>query len=159
MIFVTVGTQLSFDRLITHVETWALENDYKDIIFQVGERGYKPRVGEVFDFISGRDADEYFNKADVIVGHAGMGTILSCLSEGKPLVVMPRLFSLGEHRNDHQLATYNKLKGLSGLYPADDEKELATEINKALKVKEIQNEFQALAPKEITDYIRGEVIF
>lgn len=34
-----------------------------------------------------------------------MGSILTALEFGKRLVVMPRRSDLGEHRNDHQIAT------------------------------------------------------
>lgn len=158
MIFVTVGTQLSFDRLIKAIEKWAIEQNYSDCVFQVGEQGYRPKIGKVFDFISGKEADEYFNNADVVIGHAGMGTILSCLSEGKPLVVMPRLYSLNEHRNDHQLATYTKLKELAGLHPADDETMLADAINSALAATASQGQLNHIAPPQITDYIK-KIVF
>ena len=39
-----------------------------------------------------------------------MGTILTGLDLGKPVVVVPRLAACGEHRNDHQLATVEKLQ-------------------------------------------------
>lgn len=158
MIFVTVGTQLSFDRLVKNVEKWALDSSYTDIVFQVGENGYQPSVGIVHEFVSGQKADEYFNKADVIIGHAGMGTILSCLSEAKPLVVMPRLYSLGEHRNDHQLATFSKFVEQPGLFAAEDETKLSEAIEQALKAQYSNSEFSSIAPAELTDYIRKQVI-
>ena len=157
MIFVTVGTQLSFDRLVKQAENWALENNYTDIVFQVGSQGYKPLTGRSFEFISGKEADNYFNEASVVIGHAGMGTILSCLSEGKPLVFMPRLYTLNEHRNDHQLATYTKLKYLDGLFPADDELMLNNAINDALKSNSKSHAFNSRAPVEITDYIKSRI--
>ena len=46
--------------------------------------------------------------AAAIVAHAGMGTILTALETGKRLLVMPRRAALGEHRNDHQLATVSR---------------------------------------------------
>ena len=36
----------------------------------------------------------------------------------RPLVIVPRRHALGEHRNDHQLATAQALVGLSGLHVA-----------------------------------------
>ncbi len=50
--------------------------------------------------------------ATAIVAHAGMGTILTALEMGKPLLVMPRRAALGEHRNDHQLATASRFAEL-----------------------------------------------
>ncbi len=39
------------------------------------------------------------------ITHAGMGTIITALELGRPLIVMPRRANLREHTNDHQLAT------------------------------------------------------
>lgn len=58
--------------------------------------------------------------ADVIVAHAGMGSILTALSMGKPIIVMPRRAIWQEHRNDHQMASAGKLRATAGLTVADD---------------------------------------
>jgi len=52
--------------------------------------------------------DEYqrrFAEADLIVAHAGMGTIIAALESSKPLLMLPRLARLGESRNDNQVGT------------------------------------------------------
>jgi len=59
-----------------------------------------------------------------VIAHAGMGTILSALQFGRPLIVMPRLAQFGEHRNDHQLATARRLSELDRVDVAFDEAEL-----------------------------------
>jgi UDP-N-acetylglucosamine transferase subunit ALG13 len=43
-----------------------------------------------------------------IISHAGMGTIITGLIHSKPLVIMPRRYAFGEHRNEHQLGTADK---------------------------------------------------
>jgi hypothetical protein len=58
------------------------------------------------------------------VAHAGMGTILSALELGTPVLVMPRRAALGEQRNDHQVATARRFKQLGGVGVAFDEHEL-----------------------------------
>jgi UDP-N-acetylglucosamine transferase subunit ALG13 len=60
-------------------------------------------------------------EATLIVGHAGIGTILTARRCAKPLIVMPRRASLGEHRNEHQLATVAALGDRAGIYIAEDE--------------------------------------
>ena len=67
--------------------------------------------------------------ADAVVAHAGIGTILGALELGKPTVVMPRRAALGEHRNDHQLATARRFSG-PGIAVALDEHELAAELGR-----------------------------
>ena len=67
--------------------------------------------------------------ADAIVAHAGMGTILTALELGKPLLVLPRRASLGEHRNEHQLATARRFADTGRLAVAFDESELAQRLD------------------------------
>ena len=53
-----------------------------------------------------------------------MGTILSALRYEKPLLVMPRRATLGEQRNEHQLATARRLQETGKVTVAFDEAEL-----------------------------------
>ena len=62
--------------------------------------------------------------ADVVVSHAGMGTILSALVAGIPLVLMPRRGAWQETRNDHQVATVERFADRSGVVAVEDESEL-----------------------------------
>jgi UDP-N-acetylglucosamine transferase subunit ALG13 len=53
-----------------------------------------------------------------------MGSILTALELGKPIIVMPRRRDLGEHRNDHQLATAAHFRERGNVRVAQDEREL-----------------------------------
>jgi UDP-N-acetylglucosamine transferase subunit ALG13 len=53
-----------------------------------------------------------------------MGTIISALVRQKPIIIFPRIASLGEHRNEHQLATAEKMKALGYVYVAQNADEL-----------------------------------
>jgi len=70
--------------------------------------------------------NEYLAASEMVVGHAGMGTILSALQNSKPILVMPRRGQLGETRNDHQMATARQLLKLGKVHVAFDEEELLT---------------------------------
>ena len=118
MIFVTVGTQLSFDRLVTAVDRWVGEHASERAFAQVGPADYTPRHMEYRDFVPPDAADRHFREADLIVSHAGMGSILTALKYRKPILIMPRKAGLGEHRNDHQLATAKWLGSKSGVMVA-----------------------------------------
>ena len=65
----------------------------------------------------------------MVVAHAGMGTILSALQWEKPILVMPRRASLGEQRNEHQLATARHLSELGKINVAMDEAELRAKLD------------------------------
>lgn len=61
--------------------------------------------------------------ADLVVTHAGVGSILAVLRTGKHPVVIPRLAALGEHCDDHQLdlARFLQARGLvTGAEPDSD---------------------------------------
>ena len=123
MIFVTIGTQAPFDRFIKIIDEMAplLE---EDVIAQVYQLGFKPKHIKTVDFLAPNEFNEIFQKARLIVSHAGMGTILSALQQHKPIIIFPRLASLGEHRNEHQMATAEKFKEIGSVYVAMNENEL-----------------------------------
>ena len=121
MIFLTVGTQLPFDRLVAAVDAWAARNPGVGVFGQIadpGPAGYRPKN---FDWVADLDPaafDARFRAAGCIVAHAGMGTIIGALGQAKPLLVMPRRAHLGEQRNDHQFATVQRLCARPGLAEA-----------------------------------------
>jgi UDP-N-acetylglucosamine transferase subunit ALG13 len=127
-IFVTVGTQLPFDRLIAAVDRWAASHS-ADVIAQTGASSYRPRSIAWKDFIGVAEANQQIRTADLVVSHAGMGTILTRLETGLPMIILPRRAELGEHRNDHQLATAQRLSHLAGLTVVNDEDDLCERMS------------------------------
>lgn len=123
MIFVTIGTQLPFDRLIKIIDDIAPRLN-EEIIAQVYKCGFKPKNIKTVDFIAPDEFNNIFDKARLIISHAGMGTILSALQKDKPIIIFPRIAALGEHRNEHQLATAKKFKDLGSVNVAMNEEEL-----------------------------------
>lgn len=124
MIFVTVGTDLPFDRLVKVIDDWAGATGRKDVFAQIGETEWRPRHLAFSKFLEPPDFVRNFSQATTIVAHAGMGTILSALRYEKPILVMPRRASLGEQRNEHQLATAKRLSEMGKITVAFDEAEL-----------------------------------
>ena len=129
MIFVTVGTDSHFDRMVKVVDSWAAERGRTDVFAQIGEGGWEPRSIPFAHLLKPSEFKERFAAARVIVGHAGMGTILSAFHSGKPILVMPKKASLGEHRNEHQTATARRLKALGKINVAFDEAELRLKLD------------------------------
>lgn len=116
MIFITVGTQLPFDRLLeTFVEWFDISGYAGEVVAQVGEESQFTHPDmKVFKTLSSDEYYQWFCQAQGVVSHAGMGGILSCLDHGKRGVFLPRQYALAEHRNDHQLDT---AKAFAGQYP------------------------------------------
>jgi UDP-N-acetylglucosamine transferase subunit ALG13 len=129
VIFVTVGHQMPFDRLVRAVDEWAGRSRRNDVFAQIGNGSYHPAN---FDFIAHLDPAEYSKKmseAGSIIAHAGTGTIIAALELNKPLLVMPRLSTLGETRNDHQIPTTRYFAQRGSVLAAMDEDELIEKID------------------------------
>ncbi|KQS80562.1 glucuronosyltransferase [Rhizobium sp. Leaf384] len=123
MIIVSVGTQLPFDRLIRMVDDLA-PSLHDKAFAQTGRGVYVPKNIEWKADVPAKEFDALLSGASVLVAHAGIGTVLKADQYGKPIILVPRKASLGEHRNDHQLATVSKLKGRPGIYVAEEQDEL-----------------------------------
>lgn len=129
MIFVTVGTQLAFDRMVGVVDHWVYKKDIQ-ISAQVGPTEVCFSNIKYKSFLEQQEIDHFLRTSELVVAHAGMGSILSSLSLGKPIIIMPRKASLGEHRNDHQMATAKRFQYRSGVYVAWDEQQLVALLDR-----------------------------
>ena len=125
MIFVTVGTQLPFDRLVGAVAVWAQQNPGQQVVAQTGAGRADYAALTCHAHLDQGAFADMFKAADVVVAHAGRGSILTAAELGKPIVIMPRRSDLAEHRNDHQSATAAKMAALSNVYVAQDAGEVA----------------------------------
>jgi len=142
MIFITVGTQLPFDRLIKAVDAWAALHPEVEVFAQIGPSELKPAHIESVPFIAPDEADRRFRAADLIVSHAGMGSIITALKYKKPILILPRMAGLGEHRNDHQMATAKWLGVRRGITVAWTEQDVP---------RYLEGEFELSQTGEISD--------
>ncbi|HOF42031.1 MAG TPA: glycosyltransferase, partial [Candidatus Hydrogenedentes bacterium] len=133
MIFVTVGAQMPFDRLIAALDHWAETSKRTDIFAQIGESSFRPQHLRWTKFVNPDEFRELVETADVIVAHAGMGSVLTALELGKPIIVMPRRGALHETRNDHQVATARQLGNQGLATVAWDEYELLEKLDSQLE--------------------------
>lgn len=130
MIFVSVGAQMPFDRLVRAVDAWAARSCCRDVFAQIGRGAVPPRHIAWTAFLSPSEFAARVRSASLIVAHAGMGSILTALEFGKPILVMPRRGDLGETRNDHQVATARRFSELGRVAVALDADELATQLDR-----------------------------
>lgn len=136
MIFVTIGTQEPFDRLVKAVDEIASELHGIEVVAQVSHTNYQAQYMKTFDFMSPDQFEKHFTDADLVISHAGMGTIISALVKEKPLIILPRLVKYKEHRSDHQVATANVFKQLDYVHVAGDEKDLKQKVFDIVKGKD-----------------------
>jgi beta-1,4-N-acetylglucosaminyltransferase len=129
MIFLTVGTQFPFDRLVKSVDEMISEDGVEEEVFgQIGESSYWPRNFKAISFLEKRFFDKYIREASGIISHGGIGTIAMALEYNKPLLVMPRLKRYGEVVHDHQLAIVKRFELLGHVLAAYEVAELPVKI-------------------------------
>lgn len=156
MILVTVGGQLPFDRLVRCVDDWAERHPGVDVLAQTGEGEYAPKHIRAERFLSpGRFRDE-MRSAEVVIGHAGVGTILMALELQKPVLVLPRLVEHREHRSDHQVGTARYFDSRGHVLAAYTEAELAEKID-FLREHGRPGQPPEPASPELIARLRGEV--
>lgn len=87
MIFVILGTQdKKFPRLLEAVQKAIDEKKVskkEKIIVQAGSTKFTSKDMEIHDYMPVEQFEEYIEKADIIICHAGVGTILTALEKGK----------------------------------------------------------------------------
>lgn len=133
MIFVTVGNMDPFDRLIKAMDEWAgRQATSLEILAQIGTGSYRPTNLQYVDFLKPSEYREAFERAEFIVSHAGTGSIITALENDKPMVIMPKRASLGEQRNEHQLATATRFKPSTLIQVAYDVDELYAILDEAV---------------------------
>ncbi|HDY76085.1 MAG TPA: hypothetical protein ENH49_06130 [Candidatus Marinimicrobia bacterium] len=129
MIFLTVGTQFPFDRLVRAVDKAISQNGFDERVFaQIGCSSYRPHNFDAISSLEKNIFDKHICDASCIISHAGIGTIMIALENNKPLLVMPRLKKYGEVVNDHQLAIARKFEQLGHILVVYDDEDLAEKI-------------------------------
>jgi UDP-N-acetylglucosamine transferase subunit ALG13 len=102
MIFVTVGTnEARFDRLLSAVA--ALPVDEPILVQHGHSQAIAPAHADVVDFLSFDDVVQSVRASRAVVTHAGVGSIIVSLANGKRPIVVPRLKAFAEAVDDHQL--------------------------------------------------------
>lgn len=129
MIFLTVGTQFSFDRLVKGIDNAVeLKLITERVYGQIGKGAYQPHNFVTTATLEKAIFDEYVRRASYIIGHAGMGTIITAMENDKPLLVMPRQKKYGEVVNDHQVTIARKFEESGHILVAYNELELSKKI-------------------------------
>ena len=149
--------------MIKAVDAWAKRNPEQKIVAQVAQLGkdaYKPQHLEYDAFYPESELSRLIAESEFVISHAGMGSIINALCHRKPIVVMPRLGRLGEHRNDHQIDTANQFRGLSGVTVADNEDALVSILNSYVDRSWAPDvaEISASADESLVDAIRQFII-
>ena len=92
MIFVTVGTQIPFDRLLKSVEKQLeLGNIKEKVLVQAGVTNFKSDKMEIVGFIPMDEFKKIIEEAKIIICHGGVGTITDVLRNKKLIIYSHRI--------------------------------------------------------------------
>ena len=106
MIFVTVGSShIPFRRLIDALGALPVD----ELVVQHGPADAPPAAGRAVPFMPFAEVLEYVEAADVVISHAGVGSITCALRAGHTPLVVPRLKRYGETVDDHQVELVDAL--------------------------------------------------
>jgi UDP-N-acetylglucosamine transferase subunit ALG13 len=158
LIFVTVGSQMPFDRMVRAVDDWASARNRSDVFAQIGDTHWRPRHIKWTQFMEPADFDAAIQRATVVVAHAGVGAILAALGAERPIVTLPRRADLGETRTDHQFATAERFRHLR-IEVALDEHELTAILDRLDSLtpgQKIPSEASAELIETIRRFVSGE---
>lgn len=135
MILVMLGTQNNdFHRLLDEIEK-NIENGNinEEVIVQAGFTKYKSDKMRIFSMTSKENLEDLIKQADLIITHAGVGSIEMSLEQNKKVIAVPRLKKYGEHVNDHQKDIEGKLAEKGYLIGIDDVSKLNIALKKVKK--------------------------
>lgn len=108
MILVTVGTsETPFDRLLQAFDV--VDRPDEELVVQHGPSSVRPRDASCVDFLPFDQLVDAIRRARLVVTHAGVGSIMTTLANGKRPIVVPRLRRFDEAVDDHQLALGRRL--------------------------------------------------
>ena len=118
MIFVSVGThEAPFDRLLATI--YELELD-EPLVVQYGPSTIRSERALEAEYLSFDEVVGYIRQSRAVVMHAGVGSVMVSLANGKRPIVMARQHRFGEHVDDHQLELARRLEA-AGLVTAVDD--------------------------------------
>ena len=100
----------------------------EDVVFQTGIGGSMPAGSTAFETLPFEDVMSYLREADIVVCHAGTGSVITALREGCRTIVVPRVFEKGEHYDNHQQEITNAFAARGLVIPANSPEELASAL-------------------------------
>lgn len=130
MIFVVVGGGpfYGFNRLVEAMDRFA-EKSQDKVVIQKGCSTYEPKYAKAVDFLTFSKYLDLYKRADIIVGHAGAGTVLLSRILKKSLVIVPRSHKKNEIFDRHQIEMGQRLSEVPGIEVVFDASDLSGTIS------------------------------
>jgi UDP-N-acetylglucosamine transferase subunit ALG13 len=131
-LFVTVGTEtFPLSRLVGWIDDWLAgrRGDVRCLV-QCGTSS-TPRFAEFESYLAYDRFLSELESADIVVSHAGTGSIMLCRRLGVVPIVVPRRHQLGEHVDDHQVAFARRMAGEGEIVLAESRDALFAALDRA----------------------------
>ena len=157
MIFVTIGSLVPFDRLIRVMDEIAPSMKGETFFAQIGDGAYEPKNMPFARLLPRREFVAKVTECKLIVAHAGMGSVISAMEIGRPIILLPRVLEWGEHTTDHQMATARWLQDKPGIHVCMDDADLAVTIKSAISSEATGKTMSRSAPEGFVNKIRDYI--
>lgn len=159
MIFVTLGTQdKSFERLLQAIDREIERGNIKEkVIVQAGYTKYESKNMEIMDLVSQDEFDKLMKSCSLLITHGGVGSILTGIKYGKPVIAAARLKKYKEHNNDHQKQIIKEFGDLGYILELRDFNKLGKMIEKSktFKARKFTSNTHNMV-KLVSDYIEED---
>ena len=135
MVLVLLGTQNnSFHRLLEEIQRNIDNGNIKEeVVVQKGYTKFESKNMTLYKQLPLDKIKELTLKANFIISHGGVGSIINSIQNNKKVIAVPRLKKYNEHVNNHQLdiiKSFNNMEYIIGLNGVE-------ELGEALK--KVQN--------------------
>jgi UDP-N-acetylglucosamine transferase subunit ALG13 len=154
VIFVTIGSLFPFDRLVKVADELAVQMPDESFFAQIGEGGHRPVNIPYAEMLTRGEFMAKVREADLIVAHAGMGSVITAMESNTPIILLPRILEWGEHTTDHQIATAKWLEGRPGIHVCWEDKDLRATIEAVRAGARMGQTMQRTAPEPFLNRIR-----
>ncbi|MBI5508197.1 MAG: hypothetical protein HY903_05540 [Deltaproteobacteria bacterium] len=132
LVLVSVGNRREpFPRMLRAAEE-ALAHTKHRVVWQTGYTDYRPKSGEVHDFLPPEKFQDVLHRASVVICQAGEGSVMEAIHAGHLPIVFPRRAEHGEVLNDHQLDLVTELSKLGWVRGASTVAEVSAAVGDAL---------------------------
>lgn len=84
----------------------------EEVVMQVGPSGFEGKNSRCFRYLPEDEMQAVFDRAGLIVCHAGIGTILNGMDRNIPLVLVPRCVVRPGTETDQQMTVARKVEAL-----------------------------------------------
>jgi UDP-N-acetylglucosamine transferase subunit ALG13 len=154
MIFVSVGTQETpFDRLLRAVYDLGLD---EELVVQHGPSSVRSADAVQADFLAFDEVVAYIRKARCVVIHAGVGSVMLALANGKRPIVMARRRQFGESVDDHQVELARRMQSHGLATSVDDFGALAAALASSAEATDRMADIPWLG-RDLGDYLAREL--